>query len=311
MSLFIKGGGLIDLNTLISTIISATAALVAIIGGFLVSRVVTLSSEKNAITRRLREINNELSNKQEMLDRIELILLEDDVDDFIHENATDILIYEKSVEDILKEDDSSGLTAEELNPYITKLHEIFEHLTTLIKETDDDYTIPNNFNDFAKDYCIQIDEHKDWYDLVYRTLWNAIPAKPSSNSLWGFHNLDALAINPSLLNSVSPVTSQIYRDRIKERNGLEDEVQILNGMKEEQEKILSDYGNISGLWSGLAVLIYACIVGIAIPSMLLPYPLNTFDDVATKQLLLILFYSELIALFVYLGISMYKLTKED
>ena len=83
----VKGGEHIDLNILISTIISATAALVAIIGGFLVSRVITLSSEKNSIVRRLKEINNELSNKQEILDRVELILLEDDVDDFIHNHA--------------------------------------------------------------------------------------------------------------------------------------------------------------------------------------------------------------------------------
>lgn len=305
-----EGGGFIDLNNLITTIISATAALVAIIGGFLVSRVITLSSEKNAIVRRLREIDSELSNKQEMLHRIELILLEDDIDDFINDHAEDILIYGKSVQDVLEEDNSSGLTVEELGPYIIKLHEIFEHVTTLIEQTEENYSIPNNFDDFAKDNAIKVDEHKDWYDLVYRTLWDAIPAKPSSNPFWGV-NLQPMLSTTSLMKSVSPVTAQIHQDRIKERNSLENEVQILAGMKEEQLKILSSYGNISGLWGGLAVLIYACISGIVIPSLLLPYPLETYDDVATRKLLLTLFFSQLIALFVYLGVSMYKLTKED
>ncbi|WP_263406693.1 hypothetical protein [Niallia endozanthoxylica] len=39
-----------DLNSLITTIISSSAALVAIIGGFLVSRVIALSSEQTGIS---------------------------------------------------------------------------------------------------------------------------------------------------------------------------------------------------------------------------------------------------------------------
>jgi hypothetical protein len=43
-----------DLNTLISNIVTSTAALVAIIGGFLISRVIiTLSSEKNGCEKEI------------------------------------------------------------------------------------------------------------------------------------------------------------------------------------------------------------------------------------------------------------------
>lgn len=63
-----------DLNILISTIITATAALVAIIGGFLVSRVITMASEKQSIERRLKEIDNDLKIKKEMLDNIENLI---------------------------------------------------------------------------------------------------------------------------------------------------------------------------------------------------------------------------------------------
>lgn len=84
------------MDTLISTIISATSALVAIIGGLLVSRVITLASEKSSIVRRLREIDSEMTNKQDMLNKIELRLLEDDVDNFIKEYAEDILVEGKT-----------------------------------------------------------------------------------------------------------------------------------------------------------------------------------------------------------------------
>lgn len=75
-----------DLNILISSIITGTSALVAIIGGFLVSRVISLSSERSAIERRLREINNDISIKEEKYDRSVDLLLEEDADDFILEH---------------------------------------------------------------------------------------------------------------------------------------------------------------------------------------------------------------------------------
>jgi len=265
-----------------------------------------LSGEKNAITRRLREIDNELVNKKEMLDRVELILLEDKIDDFIHEHAEEILIDEKPIKEIIEED-GADLTEDELGPYITKLREIYEHLTTLIEKIDENYTLPNSFDNFAKDNDIKIDDRKDWYELVYRIIWDVIPDDAYSSPLLGFKPM--LSTN-SLMRSLSKVPMQIHRDRVKERNKLEDEVQIITGIKKEHEKILRSYGNVSGLWSGLAVLIYACVVGIVIPSTLLPYPLEIYNDVATKQFLLALFYSELVVLFIYLGVSMYKLTNE-
>src|SRR5699024_3830435 len=56
-----------NLEVLISTIVTSTAALIAIIGGFLVSRVITLSSEQNGINRKLRELNNEINAKKNLL----------------------------------------------------------------------------------------------------------------------------------------------------------------------------------------------------------------------------------------------------
>lgn len=299
----------IDLNILISTIIASTAALVAIIGGFLVSRVITLSSEKNSIVRRLREINNEMNNKKEMLDRVELILFKDDVDDFIENHAEEILIERKSINTILEENPSIELTEEDLKPYTRKLFQIFEDLTSLIEKTDDEYVLPNTFDEFAKDSRIKVSEYYYWYEIVYWVIMNIEPKQPSLTSIATI-NLSASIPDPSMFKTANSNSVQMYQDQIKERNSLQGEVQIISGMKKEQEKILKDYGKVSGLWSGLAVLIYACIVGIVIPSILLPYPLETYDDINIKIFLLTLFFSELVALFLYLSISMYKLTKE-
>lgn len=298
-----------DLNDLISTIITATSALVAIIGGFLVSRVITLSGERNAIERRLKEINNDLSTKQKMLADIEKAFLEEEVEDFIYDHCEEIIIEEKGIQEILDEDDSSDLTPEILKPYIEELFSIRDKILKLIEETDESYRLPNNLNEFIKDNNIIIEENKDLHELVYKTIYNLMPDEPST--ILGINFKLPAVDHRNLLKSTSVFSQQMLRDRINERNTLRNEVQTLNIRKNEQEKILSDYGKPSGLWGGLLVLIYSCIVGIAYPSVLLPYPENTYNDVTTKWFLLFLFFSELIALFIYLGVSMFKLTKNN
>lgn len=245
-----------------------------------------------------------------MLEQIELILFEDDVDDFIYDHAKDILVYEKPIEDLLEEADMSRLTSLNIEPYISKLREIFKHIKTIFNNADNDYILPNNFNDFIKDNKVNIDDYKDWYEIVYEIILDIIPKKETSTNIFGL-DFDYMIARPPNLSSSAMTSSIINRDRINEKNNLKDEIQILSGLKDEQMKILRDYGKISGLWSGLLVLIYACIVGIVIPSLLLPYPLGVYDDLATRKLLLKLFFSQLIVLFIYLFISMYRLTRVD
>ncbi|TYS14281.1 hypothetical protein FZC78_19185 [Rossellomorea vietnamensis] len=158
-----------DLNILITTIVTSTAALVAIIGGFLVSRIISLSSEQNAAEKRLQEIE---------------------------------------------------------------------------------------------------EEHK------------------------------TLKSQQQLMN-LTGQGDQIIRT----------ELQSLEEQKLKQKSKIESNSKPAGIWSGLVVLFYACLVGICWPSMLLPYPLDTFNDGLTKNVLLILFYSELFVIFLYLVINIRKLTR--
>jgi len=52
-----------DPNWLLSTCAQASAAIIAIIGGFFVNRIMILYSEKNGITSELNNINNKLNFK--------------------------------------------------------------------------------------------------------------------------------------------------------------------------------------------------------------------------------------------------------
>ncbi|ACB86071.1 hypothetical protein Nther_2508 [Natranaerobius thermophilus JW/NM-WN-LF] len=297
-----------DLSLLISTIITSTAALVAIIGGFLVSRVITLSGEKNSIQKKIREIDKELNIKKEMLESAKQVVEEEDIDDFVQHYAEDILFNKKSLEDILEEEQSINLNRDVIESTIDRILEISQFIKDKIKSTDDNYVLPTDFNEFIRDNKIKIDEDRDrsWYELIYDIILRHIPQKQP-----GILNVDVLS-SISDIGYFKPIlSSQEYNANVRKVKQLEEDIKVLEALMNAEQDMLMGYGKISGLWGGLAVLIYACIVGIIIPSFLLPYPIGYYDDSAIRILLIALFISELVVLFSYLGFSMYRLTKKD
>ena len=295
-----------DLNGLISTIMSSTAALVAIIGGFLISRVITLSSEKNGILKKIIEINKKLDVKKRLYEFEKEAIRDEDIDDFVQEYAEDILLKQKSVEDILQEDDSITLERDLIDSTLDRVIDIFKFILQRIESIDDTYTLPSDFNEFTRDNEIEIDEDRSWHELIYDLILRKPPQQQSSFSHF------SIGSSVSDFNNFKPILSnQYYKTRVSKMKALENEIKVLRALKSAEYDMLNQYGKISGLWGGLAVLIYACIVGIIIPSFLLPYPLNYYDNSKTRMTILLLFVSGLIAIFSYLGFSMFKLTKHD
>ncbi|TFJ93138.1 hypothetical protein [Lentibacillus salicampi] len=297
-----------DLNILISSIIAATAALVAIIGGFLVSRVISLSSERSTIERRLREINNDISVKEEMYERSNAALLEEDANDFITEHHEDLILTDKSIEQLINESDYNGFTKAKLDPFIKQFNSVKDEVITIIQKHEGS-TIPGDFDDIITGKSdLSNPDKKSWYELIYDVVYKNLPEEKPANRFGIPHftppSFDFPAIKPA-------GEYQRYRDMVKECDQLADDLRALRAQKKEQQKILDDYGTPHGMWGGLGVLIYACVVGIAYPSTLLPYPADYYDDVETKWFLLILFFSELIVLFVYLAFSLYRLTSNQ
>lgn len=293
-----------DLNTLISTIVTSTAALVAIIGGFLVSRVISISSEQNGIKRKIREIDNDLIAKKEIKANIEKYLFEDDLNDFMSKkNIKRLVLYSKSLEEIIEEDEFTYLTKEELQPHFDQLRSIAKELFAKIEELDED-EISNSFNEIKEQVGgFKYPEREKWYKRVFEVLNDEATKSQQTGILSQVYNYDIP------ISTIAPNSD--YKDKKKELGQIEDEIKIIELQKKAQVELLSNYGKPVWIWSGIGVLFYASLVGIIYPSTLLPYPLETYNDGLTKWFLLSLFYSQLLALFVYLSFAMYKLTHSD
>lgn len=297
-----RKGNSVFLETLISTIITSTAALIAIIGGFLVSRVIALSSEQNGINRKLREISNEITAKEDTFSRVKDYIMNEDAFDFISDNVEELSVGKVSLEEVHKSDQFTELSVEQLEPYIKEYKSIFNELLDHVGKFS---SVPSDFYEFKKKLTTEVSkpEKLDWYEVAYSFIYKSLPKEKPRNSF--LPNIPPL---PNLSNPV-PSVNHYYREQVKIKEQLENELEVLKLQKEEQQKILAEYGNPSGVWSGLAVLVYSSVVGIAYPVTMLPYPPNTYNDSLTKVFLIILFLSELVALFGYLILAMRKLTK--
>jgi len=193
---------------------------------------------------------------------------------------------------------------DEVNPYIQEVYSIRDEIIELIKVYEGD--LSSEFNELinGNPECLKKPNRKEWYENIYDAIYELVPEKSTGFTNWGGLSLPRLNfLTPDITNV------QNYREKVKERDHLKNDLVVLNVQKDEQKKILGDYGKPIGLWSGLLVLVYACLVGIVYPSTLLPYSIGVYNDINTKWLILGLFFSELMALFLYLALTMYKLTR--
>lgn len=292
-------GEMKNLNDLVMTIIAATAGLVAIIGGFLVSRVIAIASEQNGIKRRIREVKNDLIAKREMKENAEKYLLDDDLNDFVSDENIKLILLGRTLEQVIEENEYDLLTKEEIAPIYNQVKEIATEIAEFHNSTDEYF---DKFNEFKKVFKnFKYPDCMNLYEKVFEVMDKMVQPEPA-------YSFGSIKFKP-----IVPIINSKYKDTVKELDRLIDDIRVLELQLEEQKKILNDYGKPKWVWSGLFVLVYACGVGIVYPSTLLPYPEKEYDDVITKWFLLGLFFSQLLTLIIYLGFAIYKLinSKED
>jgi hypothetical protein len=116
-----------DPSWLPSTVAQSTAALVAIVGGFMVSRFVSIDSEMTGARRRLEEAEERHRVASEQRDQIQAGITRRSAREYLtDELRIDTLIVSETIPsaaDLLAAEDSSTLSVEELRPYVVEAFE--------------------------------------------------------------------------------------------------------------------------------------------------------------------------------------------
>lgn len=128
-----------DLTTVLTTIAACSASIVAILGGFIASKLIAINAERDEASTRISELDEEIAFFTEERDMLQEQLDEDDALDFVRENIVSI-IDQRSLDDVYKEEDRPRLDKEVLQPYWIRAEQIFSQLYSILKkQTDRDY----------------------------------------------------------------------------------------------------------------------------------------------------------------------------
>jgi len=176
-----------DPSSLLSAISQASAVLVAIIGGFLVSRLVAISSEREGIRRlieaaagRLDHLESDLKEaRQARLERAQGYFFERAVDKFLENSSLDL-------DALIHEHVTRGTTEEELKPYAVSLRQrtadAVKHIKASIKQGD---TKNLKLEDLI-DRGLTIDEADlGLYEHVFEHQRERLPSPPALSMLQG------------------------------------------------------------------------------------------------------------------------------
>lgn len=308
-----------DLTSLITTIITSVAALVAIVGGLLVSRVISLANDQHFYKRELEKLKTTRKNKIQELNQHHEELKREILEHFFCKNVLYRIAKGETFEELLRSHDIPVIDDGSAIDYDIKdlLQDVYDKQKTISEEVKKTCTSPGAT--FSSDTLTErISSFKYFHEDASTRFYT-----------------DFLAIHEALCKeetNVSPesytakyesATSIFYKDMSTVRVGLPNYLEKLisdtrilsheiDASYEQEEELVSlsnDYLKTVGVWIGLGVLIFASLIAIIYPSTLLPYPEDYYDDAKTKTLLITLFSIALFAIFGYIAGYLVQLTR--
>lgn len=287
-----------DLTTVLTTIAAASASIVAILGGFIASKLIAISSERSAALERLKQIDEELAFHVSERDKFQAENDEDDALDFIR-NAIGDLYNGIPLETVYSKVDHPRIPMETLKPYWDRAVTLKEQFLDRIQKhyaLTEDY-IPQRLlltvkkDDFGYEVLLELG-----MELERRTL-EAEQARGKPSSPLGF-------VLPDMSNLVMPsvpVSGYSYRkncDSIQEHKSA---IALLNLQKKQCEEQISTLKKPRGMGLGLLIFALFTIFCIIIPLGCSPFSTDSYKAfIIAKSVFLGLFVIGLIAIFGYL-----------
>lgn len=270
-----------ELSGLLSTISSCASTIVAIIGGFIASKLVAISIERNEILKSLCEVSEEIEFKSKQYNDAKALIDEDDALDFINENIESI-IKKESLDFVYKMEEQYNISKEVLQPYWNRAISICESLYKKLVVDDE------NTNEDGIPNSLSIEVGPGFEYSVCENASKYIKQQNAGNRY--------LNIGPFLGDN-----NQWYRKKRDEMNEANAAIEWLSIKKNQLIDREDALKKPKGMTSGLIIFVLftlTCIIG---PLLIFPFKTNDFDSyLFVKTGMISLFSINLITVFVYL-----------
>lgn len=121
-----------DLTTLLTTIASISASFVAILGGFIASKLITISGERASTLEKIHSLNEEITVKTALKESLQYENDESDALDFIDSNFVS-LARKVNLDDLYPTLSNSSIKKNPSNPFGIMLKKFYFNITAHYK----------------------------------------------------------------------------------------------------------------------------------------------------------------------------------
>ncbi len=267
-----------DPNDLLTTLSQSSAVMVAIIGGFLVSRLVTLSSEREGIRRQLREATERLDlfkadygpayeHRLEWSQRY----FRDMVLDTLVENP------DADVDRLVLDNVPRGSSVEEITPYAQQLKARVEKVRDQIVSHlhhGDDRSV--DLDDLQGRGLHIRDEDRDIYESIMYLVRSNLPSR-------GLH--DSWIVPPIMTSGSNEIEARRFDEALRTEVDLAGQIKFtereLERLRGELGRIARPVGVVSATWM-LAIL---SVTGIVVPVVVMAAEPTTLSAAAKISLI--------------------------
>lgn len=122
-----------DYSSFFYSIAGCSATIIAIIGGFIASKLISISADRDNILDKIKEINDELNMKTKQHDDIIEKLDDDDALDFVRDNVS-MLVDHRSIDIVYKPEEKPKLDYFKMERYWVRALKICEEIFDLNEE---------------------------------------------------------------------------------------------------------------------------------------------------------------------------------
>lgn len=290
-----------DPNWLLSTTAQSAAALVAIVGGFLVSRVVALASERNSLEQRQGELKSRLrltKGELEVAHEERLAVSKD----WFEEHHLTSYVDARGGDDAFRAESLKwiprGSNDDEMGEFAIELQSRVKRVFGEIESTYAGVAFPPPDEDSLRRDGLEFDETDD-------KLYRLAAAATATERRRGLGRRDALSDVTPFVSPPLGVDRDVERQdaRILREQSLRADVRAL---KSEVSIIEKARARVTGapedLWKAVAVLAYFALVGTVLPLALMscdPVP----HEAWVRAMVVAGFFSGLAALLGYIGVT--------
>lgn len=289
-----------DLTTVLTTIAAASASIVAILGGFIASKLIAISSERSAAWDRLRQINEELEFHIAERDKIQAKNDESDALDFI-QTAIDDLWAGNSLENVYSNVDHPDISIECLKPYWDRaviLKELFQEQVKKQGQLNGDY-IPTSLIFTVREDNFGYEILRALGKKLKKRIRAAERAREKASNPFGLVTPD-IGDYEFDTSSVSGGGYAYHKncEAIQEESAA---IALLELQEKQCTEQIQALKKPRGMKSGLVIFALFTVFCIIVPLAFSPFSVNSYlAFIITKIVFLILFSVGLLAIFSYL-----------